>query len=84
MPVAHVAPVAAPPRSASPASPWPPHSWEPSGEERRKEIIGRKRERKREKKRKGKEKGKKKGKDNTEIRKINEIRVWSNKRKDVS
>jgi hypothetical protein len=44
-------------------------------EELRKEIKGRKRERKREKK---------KGKDKTEIRKINEIRLWSNKRKYVS
>jgi hypothetical protein len=45
----------------------------------------RKRERKREKKKeKRKRKKERKGKDKTEIRKINEIRICSNKRKDVS
>jgi hypothetical protein len=47
-----------------------------TGRDKRKEEGKKKRKKEREKK--------KKGKDKTEIRKINEIRLWSNKRKDVS
>jgi hypothetical protein len=72
-------------------SPQPPLSWEPSGERdeynhRERRVTGwdkRKEEgKKKRKKRKGKRKDK--GKDKTEIKKINEIRLASNKRKDVS
>jgi hypothetical protein len=69
---------------------------EPSGErEKQIELSGEKSYGKRWKEGRGKEKEKKKkekrkrkkerkGKDKTEIRKINEIRICSNKRKDVS